>query len=1082
MQNSRWWNSFVGGLSGLVLVAAVCQFWLNAGTSLPAQTALLVTLLAVVVNGAMPAHWRVGRLPQGLRLLVLSAWPLLLPSLFAGSWRLIGAFGVDLSTSMTGQSFGLTLLALATLAVPSLCALGLSSSERSTCFGVSFASAIGLGGVVLATFLGPDGCGLLASACGLVAFVILLVRGSARTDTASPTDLATVARWPSHYGKTSDDLSSAEANEPLGQAQWGKGVAVAALIAIGVLWVIGQRLCRQLIPDSFALMTLEWSVLLAGVATGGWLSSGDRRRSVMACGIELSCWTWLCLALFPQGVRLALWENSTISQVWLLQSLRLALAGAVLGPIALSCGALLVQQRSVIGLAVTLTSASVSMWLLPSIGVWNLALAATSLLLAVGAHGLWMKRTRPDQQASRAASAPGQFQISNSKSQISNGPGANASRLAKIRVAAVAAMILFAVTAPIWVRYRPELAAKVLFDSSVFVASRSTTPWEQLPVLDEGRAAIVVEGDRGTLSAWTFAGSRVLVRENGIPKGSLATNSGLAPRFLPDLLPTVLPLVTHERPTSLLLLGLRAGESLTAATMFPLQRIVCVEADRGVVSLCRTLMSQGHAESAMNDDRLETRVCDPALAVRTMRETFDVIVASADQPSLPQAATSFTVESLRDAARCLNDDGLFAIRFQHIDLGPRSVRALAATMSAAFREVAAVEMAPGELLFLGTNSERGFARDGFVERWQRPQVRQLLASAGWDWSAPLRLGMLNHDAIQELAGQRGAVVNVASRSTWPFRLPTEVMRWENKLQLVQTELAKHSHFLLSWGGEAAQNADVAARLSEWELSRAIVRRHQDEFWAYRKQVKQHMTGSTRAMIQQVSHTKTESGLHPDDDRRLRYFRAIGELAKQSSLTESDLDRLRRYESPFDPLVTPFLHQEVIELSARCSDRDPAAELRHRLAAIYFSTTADRSIRNVADALQFANSTPTAFANKIEQFDQLNALLQMLLSRWSARGEFRPTSSRVALNDIERSIAAAETSFTTLDTLSAAGIVSAAEWTARKQHLERRLVRPLRTYRGQVLQHYVKNERTKEAAESLPSEGLPNDQAAASDDR
>lgn len=221
------------------------------------------------------------------------------------------------------------------------------------------------------------------------------------------------------------------------------------------------------------------------------------------------------------------------------------------------------------------------------------------------------------------------------------------------------------------------------------------------------------------------------------------------------------------------------------------------------------------------------------------------------------------------------------------------------------------------------------------------------------------------------------------------------------------------------------------------------------------------------MIQQVSHTKTESGLHPDDDRRLRYFRTIGELAKNSRLTETDLDRLRRFESPFDPLVTQFLHQEVVELSSRCSDREPTAELRHRLAAIYFSTPADRSIRNVADAMQFVNSTPAAITDKAERFDQLNALLQMLLSRWSARGEFRPTSSRVALNDIERSIAAAETSFATLDMLAAEGIVPAAEWSARKQYLERRLVRPLRTYRGQVLQQYVKNERTKEAAESLP---------------
>ena len=1063
MQNSRWWNGIVGGVSGLALVSAVCQFWLNAGTSLPAQTALAVTmLLAVVVNAAMPTRWRSNLKPQAVRLFVLAAWSIVLPSLFGVSWSLIGAAGFDLSTSVIAQCVGLTLLAVVTLGVPMLCSLQLSSPERRASFGISLALTTAVGGVLLATFIGPDGCGLLSSASGLIAFVTLLVRGSRNVGQISnlPVEaieiVAGTLRVPNdpHTERAVDFWKRQVENLP----------HVAALIPVGVLWVIGQRMCRQLIPDSFALMTFELSVLVVGVAIGGWLSSGDRRRNVIACGIGLSCWTWLCLAAFPLGVRLALWENSTISQVWLLQSLRLATVGIVLWPISLSFGALIGRGGSVVSVSAAIGSATLAMWFLPSIGVWNLALVATSLLLIVA--GLRSIGTRFNQSVSRAALAPGQFQISNLKSQTSNGPGANAPRLAKVRVIVVAAIVLFTLTAPTWVRYQPALSAKVLFDSGVFVASRGATPWEQLPVLDEGRVAVVMEGDRGTLTAWKFAGSRFLLRENGIPKGTLATNASLAPRYLPDVLPIVLPLVTHERPQSVLLLGLRAGEPLAATTVFPVQRIVCIEADRGVNAMCRMLTSRDENTSPMNDDRLETRVCDPALAIRTLGEKFDVIVASADQPSLPQAANAFTIESLQSAARCLNDDGLFAIRFQHIDLGPRSIRALAATMSAAFREVAAIEIAPGELLFLGTQSERGFAREGFVDRWQRPHVRKLLASAGWDWCAPLRLSMLNAEAIEQLVSQPGGVVNVASRSTWPFRLPNEVMRWENKLQQTQTALAKHSRFLLTWGGDEAQNADVAARLSEWELSRAIIRRHQDEFWAYRKQVKDHMTGSTRAMIQQVSYSKTESGLHPDDDRRLRYFRTIGELAKNSQLTEADLDRLRRYESPFDPLVTPFLHEEVVELTPRCPDRDPTAELRHRLAAIYFSTPADRSIRNVADALQFVNSTPDAIADKAERFDQLNALLQMLLSRWSARGEFRPTSSRVALNDIERSIAAAEASFTTLDTLAAEGIMPAAEWTARKQLLERRLVRPLRTYRGQVLQHYVKNERTKEAAESL----------------
>ncbi len=1032
MQNSRWWNAILGGVSGLALVAGVSQFWLNAGTSLPAQTALFATLLVVLITHAvMPARWRNGLLSQSARLFVLSAGTVVLPSLFEWSWKLLGATSVDLSSSLTAQCVGLTAMAFATLGLPMFCTLGLSCSGRQTVFGISLALAIGIGGVGLATFIGPDGCGLFAAACGLVSFLMAMIVWNRQRQ---------VVR----------DAKSIVASEPQVFGHVENVPHVLALLAVGVLWLIGQRLVRQLVPDSFALMAVEWGTLVAGVAVGRWLAREDRRGGLVACGLGLSCWMWLCLALFPLGVRMVLWENATISQVWLLQSLRLTMVGLVLVPIGISAGELVGRNRSVVSIALTVCSAMVASWLLPAVGVWSFALMATTVLLLVSG---WSE-----------------IRISNFKFQSSNlnrRNDVNQHRrisLKSLGRVAIAAALLFTLTAPAWVRYRPELAAKVLFDTGVFVASRSEAPWEQLPVLDEGRSALIIEGDRGTLTAWKFSGSRFLVRENGIPKGTFAANAQLAPRFAPDVLPTVLPLVTHERPQSLLLLGLRTGEPAAMAALFPLRRIVCIEADRGVLALSRSLLSSSNDVSPLSDDRLETRVCDPALAVRTMSEQFDVIVASADQPSLPQAANGFTVESLRAAAGCLNDDGVFAIRYQHIDLGPRSVRGLAKTMSAAFREVAAVEIAPGELLFLGTNSERGLAREGFIERWQRPHVRQLLASVGWDWSTPLRLPMLSHEALQELVLQSGGVVNVASRSTWPFRLPTEVMRWENKLQQVQAELAPHERFLMAWGGDEANNADVAARLSEWELSRAIIRRHSDEFWAYRKNVKEHMTSAPRAMIQQAGHSSADSELHADDRRRLRYFRTIGELAKNPAPTEADLDRVRQFESPFDPLVSPFLHQELVELTPRCSDRDAVAELHHRLAAIYFSTPADRSIRNVADALQFVNSTPASIPDNVERYDHLNALLQMLMARWGARGEFRPTSSRVALNDIERSIAAAETTFATLDALSAQGVVPAAEWQARQRHLERRLVRPLRTYRGQVLQHYVKNERTKEIVE------------------
>ncbi|HLQ43821.1 MAG TPA: hypothetical protein VK137_03755, partial [Planctomycetaceae bacterium] len=386
------------------------------------------------------------------------------------------------------------------------------------------------------------------------------------------------------------------------------------------------------VPDSFALMVMEWAVLVLGVTWGRSWSNALPRRTVVSCGLMLACWAWLCLASIPLFVRLVLTENSYVSQVWLLLPMRLLFAGLVLGPIAFCVGWVFnlsrmnilavveddtnptrqrgrtlhgapsriqsmerspsLARRVSVGIfkcvvlgreenrtrlgtgwretgptLIVLLSATVTSWVLPIFGVWTLVTFATSVLMAVSAVACdW---------------AVVLMRIRGIKS---------AGMWARVGQGVVGTMIVFAVSAPAWVRYQPTLAAKVLFDTTVFVAHRAGAAWEQLPVMDDCRPAVVVESDRGTLTAWKSHGAQFLVRENGIPKGTLATNAQLVARYVPDLLPSVLPLVIHEQPQRVLLLGLRAGEPLAATTAFPVQRVLCLEADRGVLGLCRVLM------------------------------------------------------------------------------------------------------------------------------------------------------------------------------------------------------------------------------------------------------------------------------------------------------------------------------------------------------------------------------------------------------------------------------------------------------------------------------------------------------------
>jgi hypothetical protein len=201
--------------------------------------------------------------------------------------------------------------------------------------------------------------------------------------------------------------------------------------------------------------------------------------------------------------------------------------------------------------------------------------------------------------------------------------------------------------------------------------------------------------------------------------------------------------------------------------------------------------------------------------------------------------------------------------------------------------------------------------------------------------------------------------------------------------------------------------------------------------------------------------------HPDDKRRLDYFATLGDAVQERPPRVEAIRRLGDFAQPYDPLVSYFLHQEAAELYARAADRDPAAELHHRLHAVYFASGNDRSVRNVTAALTLLVEYPEAVPDSTERFDHLNALLQVLKQRWEARGAVSPDSSRVVLNDIEKSITAIETSLTAMDTLAAAG-VSPTAWQARRTLLDRDLVRPLRTYRTRLLPHHFRLESRTQA--------------------
>jgi hypothetical protein len=303
------------------------------------------------------------------------------------------------------------------------------------------------------------------------------------------------------------------------------------------------------------------------------------------------------------------------------------------------------------------------------------------------------------------------------------------------------------------------------------------------------------------------------------------------------------------------------------------------------------------------------------------------------------------------------------------------------------------------------------------------------------------------------------------------------MRWGAKSQEAYEQLAPRAENLVAWGACPADDPDLLQRLSDLNAQRKLMSEAQDQYWEYRKVVRKQVSERPRSIIQQVSGEDPRQALHPEELRRVEYFETLSHALRSDTPQLDRIQQVAEFEQPYDPLISYFMHGEVARLYARV-DGAAAEELQHRLHWIYYGDQSDRSVRNVADSVRLLADHPEAAQTAEIRWDNLNGLLQMLKVRWESRSATRPTSVEAALSDVDQSIAAVEAAFAAMDDLCAEVHDSPDYWPARKAYLDKTLVRPLRTYRQQLLPHHVRHRRKQETAAARGAYEAEDDGATA----
>lgn len=301
-------------------------------------------------------------------------------------------------------------------------------------------------------------------------------------------------------------------------------------------------------------------------------------------------------------------------------------------------------------------------------------------------------------------------------------------------------------------RYAPSLADKTRQELFDYLRS------------GQGETVFYKEGITATVAVQQQAGGRVL-KVNGKPE---ASTTGDMPT---QILIGALPLLVRERTDDVLLIGLGSGVTLGSIEQFRVNRVTCVELEPAVIEASR------HFEDVNNrpleDPRLRLVSNDGRNFIYTTNEKFDVIVSEPSNPWVTGVANLFTLEYFKRGAERLKDDGLFGQWLQIYEMAPEDVLTLIATFRAAFPNVYLFRGAEGDLMLLGSKSERRIDLDVLKSHLSDSKIGAELARIGTTRAVDvISRFYLGPDEVSRLSA--GARLNTDDNALIEFNAPRRV--------------------------------------------------------------------------------------------------------------------------------------------------------------------------------------------------------------------------------------------------------------------------------------------------------------------
>jgi len=281
-----------------------------------------------------------------------------------------------------------------------------------------------------------------------------------------------------------------------------------------------------------------------------------------------------------------------------------------------------------------------------------------------------------------------------------------------VGVAAIAVSVL-AVLMPAWNRGRLANGAYRL--APALAAGDIET------ALEAGDLLYYREGAAGTVSVRRLLGVTSLAID-----GKVDASNGAD--MLTQKLLAHLPLLLHDNPRSVYIIGLGSGVTLGAALRHPIDRADVSEISPEVVSASAYFSTENR--DALSDGRVRLIVGDGRSHLLLSDDRYDVIVSEPSNPWMAGVSTLFTREFFQAARAHLQPDGILCQWAHTYNINDTDLRSIVDTFLSTFPNGSAWLVGASDLLLIGSTSPIRALESGIDSAWNRAGVAEDLGQVG----------------------------------------------------------------------------------------------------------------------------------------------------------------------------------------------------------------------------------------------------------------------------------------------------------------------------------------------------------------